>query len=74
MKKFSLKFANDKDVNGEGIDCIGKYEITGMYSLVTNRMALDKIYIKQSEDSCKCNKENMDGEHVRTRMINVLIL
>lgn len=50
MYDIELEFDGDRNVSGSGSDCVGDYNITGIYSIHTARMQLDKTYIKGTGD------------------------
>ena len=62
LKDFELKF-KDTDVTGNGEDEIGHYNITGIYSLKTQRMALHKQYTSARCDADEIRIEYVLGSH-----------
>ncbi|CAF1096719.1 unnamed protein product [Adineta steineri] len=50
--QFSLSFdSQTRQVNGNGVDDIGKFVVNGIYSINTNRLAIVKTYREETENS-----------------------
>ncbi|CAF3974966.1 unnamed protein product [Adineta steineri] len=50
--QFSLSFdSQTREVNGNGVDDIGKFVVNGIYSINTNRLAIIKTYREETENS-----------------------